>query len=137
MAIADHVSPREAVRAALRERFSDLINGATQRVDVDAPLDPDAPGELGADGEPAKLWSGVPVITLKDFEAAFETTFGEKLPPPSEHTAEAATPALVIISAVCPRCQMPARIPLSVDVELHQDRDGETLHLKAKSKEDI
>jgi hypothetical protein len=137
MAIADHISPREAVRFALKDRFRDLIEGAVQRIDVDAPLFPEAPGELGPDGEPAKLWQNVPVITVADFEAAFATTFGERLPAPSERTAEAATPALVIISAVCPRCQMPARIPLAVDVELHQDRDGETLHLKAKSKEAI
>src|ERR1035437_9934122 len=113
MAISDHVSPREATRAALRERFRDLINGAVQRIDVDAPLDSEHPGELDPGGKPAKLWQNVPVITVRDFEAAFDPTFGEKLLPPSEHTAEAATPALVIISAVCPRCPMPARIPLA------------------------
>jgi hypothetical protein len=137
MAIADHISPREAVRANLREHFRELSDAAIERIDVDAPLDPEAPGELDADGEPAKLWQNVPVLTVKSLETILRAVFEGPLPPPSERTAEASTPALVIISAVCPRCQMPARIPLGVDVELHQDRDGETLHLKAKSKEAI
>ena len=135
MAIADHVSPREAVRADLRERLRELVDASVQRIDVDAPLDPDAPGELDATGEPAKLWQNVPVVTVRDLEAAIRTVFDGRLPAPSEKTAEVATPALVFVAAECPRCHIAGRIPLTVSVELHQDSDGETLHLKPKSKE--
>ena len=133
MAYADHVTPREAVRAALKDRFRDLVNGAVQRVDV-TQMTTD---ELGPDEQALPLWDKVPVITLKDFEAAFWVTFDEPLPAPSAKTAEVATPATVFVAAECPRCHISQRMPLAVTVELHQDSDGETLHLKAKSKETV
>ena len=132
MAIADHVNPREQVRYALRDRLRELIDPAFTRIDVDAPLDPEHPGELDPGGEPAKLWQNVPVITARDLEAALSLVFGEPLPAPSE-AAEVATPATIFVAAECPRCHVPGRIPLTVSVELHQD-DSETLHLKGKSK---
>jgi hypothetical protein len=132
---ADHITPREAVRGALRDHLRELVDASVQRIDVDAPLDPEAPGELDANGEPAKLWQNVPVITVKDLEEALRITFGEALPAPSEKTAEVATPATVFVAAECPRCHIAGRIPLAVTVELHQDSDGETLHLKPKSRE--
>ncbi len=128
MAISDHVTPREAVRADLRDRFRELTDGFVQRVDVTASTSEESP----ADGEP--LWQNVPVVTVKDLEAAIRATFDVKLPPPSERTAEVATPATVFVAADCPRCHLPARIPLTISVELHQDDTGETLHLKGKSK---
>lgn len=132
---ADHVSPREAVRGALRDHLRELVDASVQRIDIDAPLDPEAPGELDANGQPAKLWQNVPVVTVRDLETAIQAVFGATLPAPSEKTAEVATPATVFVAAECPRCHIAGRIPLAVTVELHQDSDGETLHLKPKSKE--
>jgi hypothetical protein len=131
----DHVTPREAVRGALRDHLRELVDASVQRIDVDAPLDPEAPGELDANGQPAKLWQNVPVVTVRDLETALAAVFGAKLPAPSEKTAEVSTPATVFVAAECPRCHIAGRIPLAVTVELHQDSDGETLHLKPKSRE--
>lgn len=137
MSVNDHVSPREALRYDLRERLRDLTNGAIQRVDVTAMVT----DEVGPDEQALPLWQNVPVITVKDFLAAFETTFGEKLPPPNERTAEVAVTskaaALVVVSAECPRCHISQRIPMSVDVQMIQDRDGESLKLKPTSKETV
>jgi hypothetical protein len=131
----DHISPREAVRVALKDHLRELVDASVQRIDIDAPLDPEAPGELDANGQPAKLWQNVPVVTVRDLETAIQAVFGATLPAPSEKTAEVATPATVFVAAECPRCHIAGRIPLAVTVELHQDSDGETLHLKPKSKE--
>jgi hypothetical protein len=132
---ADHVTPREAVRGALRDHLRELVDASVQRIDVDAPLDPEAPGELDANGQPAKLWQNVPVVTVRDLETALATVSGAEIAAPSATTAEVATPATVFVAAECPRCHIAGRIPLVVTVELHQDNDGETLHLKPKSKE--
>jgi hypothetical protein len=127
MAYIDEVTPREAVRTLLRDRLRELTDAAVQRVDLSVSTDIDTPND-----EP--LWQNVPVVTVKDLEAAIHATFGEALPAPSERTAEVATPATIFVAAECPRCHLPGRIPLTVSVELHQDDSSETLHLKGKSK---
>jgi hypothetical protein len=121
MALTDHVPPREAIRADLKERLTAAVNADVVKINT-----------IDDDGHPD--WSDVPVITIAALSGAMRQIFEGPLPAASERAAEVHTPATVFVSAECPRCHIPARIPLTVGVELHQDETRETLHLKASAK---
>jgi hypothetical protein len=121
MALTDHIPPREAIRADLKERLTAAVNADVVKINT-----------IDDDGHPH--WSDVPVITIAALSGAMRQIFEGPLPAASERAAEVHTPATVFVSAECPRCHIPARIPLTVGVELHQDETRETLHLKASAK---
>ena len=121
MPVADHTSPREQVRADLRARLRELIDPAVVKVNT-----------IDLDGHPD--WANVPVVTVADLSQAIITTFDERLPAPSNKTAEIITPGTVFVAALCPECHVPQQIPMTVDVKLEIEGSVRTLHLKGKSK---
>ena len=101
---------------AYREALTALLTDATRQV-------------------PSGEWEGVPVVTAKDANEALDAVFGQPLPMPSETSAEVHTPAEIFVSAICPKCSLPAVIKLEVGSQLVVENtiSGE-LKLKAKAK---
>ncbi len=113
--MAETWTTRSRFRAELRTVLDELVNDATKDVKGGS-------------------WDGVPVVTRKDLDEAIEAAFGLPIPPPDERTAEVSTPAVVLVSAFCPRCSLPATIPVTIGPELRVDADGAEIRLKAKAK---
>ena len=106
--MTDLLTPREGALRIVRER-------------LDAQLETVKGGTL--DGEE--------VITKANLAGAFD----EPLPPATDHAADVVTPSRIVVSAICPKCSLPATIALLVSSELRVDSTGSTLRLKGKSKE--
>ncbi len=118
---------RAMMLASYRKGLQDLIEDATQR--PGARLDDDGVVTMTL-GD----WDGVPVVTRKRLDEAVDAVFGLPVPAPDERRAEVSTPAMVWVSAVCPRCAIPQVILMTVHPELLVDDDGSELRVKAKAK---
>ena len=110
MALADPPvlkSPRELLRAHYREQLQQKSQELSS-----GPLE------------------GTRVVLMEDVS----WILGEPFPPASDNGAEVATPARVVVWAICPRCGMAGSLAVELTPELRVDSHGGSLHLKAKSK---
>ncbi len=124
----DVTDTRARMIRAYRSGLEALIEDATQRP---GDVVDEATGELAMNlGD----WDGVPVVTRKRLDEAISAIFGQSIPAPSETTVEVSTPASVLVSAICPRCDTAQLILMSVHPELLIDDEGSELRVKAKSK---
>lgn len=124
MAQALGTNIRASFRYALRDALEDAISDRTATL---SELAPDL--ELGL--------AELEVITRGNLRAAIAAVFDEPLPPTDVKTAEVAASheaAFISVWAYCPRCGLPATIPLSVSPQLVVDTTSAELKLKAKSK---
>lgn len=113
---------------AYRSALEALIEDATQRPGDSRDEDT---GELVTNlGD----WDGVPVVTRKRLDQAISAVFGQSIPAPSETTVEVSTPATILASVGCPRCEIPSLISVSIHGELLTDDEGSELRAKPKSK---
>lgn len=121
----DRVSSLRAYRDLLVRRFDQATHaalepipeGAIDKTDPDDPLD----------------WSGMQVVRRKELERVIgDLRKADVEPSPAE--TELRTPGIVFVDAVCPRCDIPARILVSLRAELVVSDEGATVGVKAKSK---
>jgi hypothetical protein len=77
---------------------------------------------------------GVKVISHHSWAEALRAIAFEPLPAIDRHYAEVVTGANVTVWCVCPRCGIPAPIPMLIDPELRVDTTSAELRLKAKAK---
>lgn len=78
-------------------------------------------------------WDGVPALTRPLFDQAVAAVFDLPVPLPSEH-AEVKTPAHVLVAAICPRCDLPTTILVTIHPELVVDEAGAEIRIKTKTK---
>jgi hypothetical protein len=100
-------TPREALRDLIRDRLDEKLQ------DVE--------------GGP---WDGVRVITHKDLDAVFAEL---ELPDVSDHSAEVATPARIVVAAYCPKCQLPTDAAVRLTTTLTVDATGSEVKVKSKT----
>lgn len=115
MALDDVILTRAAYRDELRKALSDVAKGSLEKVE----------------GGP---WDGVPVLTEPKLDEAIAAVFDLPVPLPSENHAEVATPATITVAAICPRCDLPTTVLLSVHPQLVVDDDGAEIQIKTKAK---
>jgi hypothetical protein len=77
---------------------------------------------------------GIEVLSLGILESALQELAADPLPPASETRAEVRTPATLVVSAMCPKCDLPAGIVLAITSRLEVDDEGSELKLRAKAK---
>jgi hypothetical protein len=124
MALAEH--PAGTIRSSVIETRAALV-----RLLRDATLEAITEKLQEVEGG---AWDGVSVVTRKDVDEVLATVFGQEIPPPSERTAEVVTPGYVIVSAICPKCDIPQTIAVSLSPQLIVDDDGAELKVKASTK---
>lgn len=115
MALDDVILTRTAYRDELRKALVDVAKGSLQKV------------EGGS-------WDGVPVLTEPKLDEAIGAVFDLPVPTPSDRHAEVVTPATITVAAICPRCDLPTTILLTVQPELRVDDSGAEIHVKTKTK---
>jgi hypothetical protein len=86
--------------------------------------------ELKSQEIPSGPLEGQRVVLWDDIRWAL----GEPFPPASDHGAEVATPARVVVWAACPRCGISAPVAVELRPELRVDDHSGALHVKAKAK---
>lgn len=118
---------RARMLGAYRDALGALIEDATQRPGDQRDDDGELVMNLGD-------WDGVPVVTRKRLDEAIRAVFGQPIPAPSETTVEVSTPATILVSAVCPRCDIAQLISMTVHPELLIDDEGSELRVKSKAK---
>lgn len=111
----DVAATRAAMLNAYRDGLRALIEDATEQV-TSGP------------------WEGVPVVTRKALDEAVSAIFGAPIPMPDETWAEVHTPATVVVSLICPECELPTPSLISIRSELLVSDDGKELRPKAKGK---
>lgn len=79
-------------------------------------------------------WDGVPVLTEPAFNELLSATLRGPIPPTNDQHAEIRTPGTVIVSAICPRCDLPTTVILTVSPELVVDDSGAEIRVKTKAK---
>lgn len=116
MAISDRqVETRESLRRAV---LGDLVDRCVAAA---------VPIEGGA-------LDGIEVVSLGTLRGLIDNALEDDLPPPSERRAEVSTPAIVLVSAICPECRLPVEIIVGLTPQLTVDNDGAEIAVKAKSK---
>jgi hypothetical protein len=115
MAISDNPTTRESLRRAVLGDLVDRCTAAAVSIEGGA-LD------------------GIEVVSLGTLRAQVTNALEDDLPPPSERRAEVTTPAIVLVSAICPECRLPVEIIVALTPQLTADNDGAEIAVKAKSK---
>lgn len=92
----------------------------------------DAAGEKAVPIEGGPL-DGVAVVSFGTLAEILDALVDEPLPPPSDRSAEVATPATILVSAICPRCGLGGEIAMSVGAQLVVQTGKSELGLKAKA----
>jgi len=77
---------------------------------------------------------GLEVISAGHVAEVLGMALREPLPPFSLTTAEVATPAILVVTAFCPRCRLPASMLMSVTPQLVVEAGGGELRLKGHTK---
>lgn len=77
---------------------------------------------------------GISVVSIGTLKEQVRDELEERLGPPSDKVAEVTTPATVNVSAICPECDLPMLIVVSLLPTLTVDGDGAEISVKAKSK---
>lgn len=111
----DTLTTREAVRRASLHSLVDRCEKAATPIEG-GPLD------------------GISVVSIGTLKEQVRDELEERLGPPSEKFAEVTTPATVNVSALCPECDLPVLIVVSLLPTLTVDDGGAELSVKAKSK---
>lgn len=115
MAISENPTTRESLRRAVLGDLVDRCTAAAVSIEGGA-LD------------------GIEVVSLGTLRAQVTNALDDDLPPPTERRAEVTTPAIVLVSAICPECQLPVEIIVGLSPQLTVDNDGAEIAVKAKSK---
>lgn len=115
MALDDVILTRAAYRDELRRAFTETAKASLAKVE----------------GGP---WDGVPVLTEPVLDETIAAVFDLPVPTPSENHAEVVTPATITVAALCPRCDLPTTVLLSVHPQLVVDDDGAEIQIKTKTK---
>jgi hypothetical protein len=113
-----------------------IIDQPTTRVEVRTYVLEDLVARLEAAAVPMEggPLDGIAVVSMGTLRQEVAAVYDEDLPSPSEHRAEVQTPAIIVVSAVCPECRLPSEIVVGLSPTLTVDNDGAELAVKAKSK---
>jgi hypothetical protein len=110
----DKVETLRGYRAVLQRRFDQMTHAALEAV-------------------PGGEWHGMDVLRRKELERIVHE-FAAADPEPLSTVAELETPGTVFLDAICPRCDIPTRILVTLHTELVVSEEGASIHAKAKSK---
>jgi hypothetical protein len=121
--IAAEAPPAEAPIADIRSSLrTHVLEDLARRVDEQA---------VAIEGGPL---DGIRVVSMGTFTEIANEIQMTPLPPVDGFTAEVSTPATVLVAAYCPKCGVPATIPVLIDSELRVDSSGSEVRVKAKAK---